>query len=83
MPRKKKALGRPARGYPPRIDATAEQIAQVFMRTPTPGAPVDTSKVYRCVDCERAVFYAEILYNDRRCKECHEAPATWPGPFSG
>ena len=34
MPRKKKQLGRPARGLPPRIDATGEEIAQVFIRSP-------------------------------------------------
>lgn len=37
MPRKRKELGRPARPYPPLIDATAEELAQVFMRTAPPG----------------------------------------------
>ena len=31
MPRKKKERGRPVeKGYPPRIDATPEEIAQAF-----------------------------------------------------
>ena len=67
-------MGRPARGLPPRIDATAEEIAQVFMRTPPPGPSLDLSKVYRCTDCERAIYYPEILYRGGRCEECHKAP---------
>jgi hypothetical protein len=60
---------------PPRIDATAEEIAQVFMRTPPPGPPVDLEKVYRCVACEREVYYPEILYRDGRCEDCRKASA--------
>ena len=45
MPRKRKERGRPARKYPPKIDATAEEIAQVFMRTPPPGPEIDESRV--------------------------------------
>ena len=69
MPRKKKEIGRPARPLPPRIDATAEEIAQVFMRTPPPGPSIDESRVYRCADCQREVNYPEILYRDGRCAE--------------
>lgn len=74
MPRKKKERGRPVRGYPPRIDATPEQLAEVLLRAGRPTKPVDDSRVYRCVDCKRAVYYPETLYNDGRCPECH---ATW------
>ena len=74
MPRKKKQWGRPARGLPPRIDATGEEIAQVLMRTRPPGPPVDLEKVYRCVSCEREVNYPDILYRDGRCGKCHPAP---------
>ena len=70
MPRKKRELGRPARGYPPRIDATVDELVEAFFRAP-PGAGVDEPKVYRCVDCKRAVYYPEILYRDGRCEECH------------
>ena len=74
MPRKKKVLGRPARGMPPRIEATPEEIARKFLRTPPPGPALDTSKVYRCGECQRAVYYPEVLYQDGRCEECHKAP---------
>lgn len=73
MPRKKKQVGRPARGLPPRIDATAEEIAKVFMRTRPPGPPVDLEKVYCCVVCKREVYYPEILYRDGRCEGCRAA----------
>ena len=69
MPRKKKERGRPARPLPPKIDATAEEIAQVFLRTPAPGPEIDETRVYRCADCVREVNYPEILYRDGRCLE--------------
>ena len=72
MARPKKERGRPARGLPPRIDATAEEIAQVFMRAKPPGPAVDLEKVYQCVDCERVVYWPEILYRDGRCEGCHK-----------
>lgn len=74
MPRKRKQLGRPARKLPPRIDATAEEIAQVFMRTPAPGPEIDESRVYRCADCGREVNHPEILYRDGRCEEHTSRP---------
>ena len=67
MPRKRKERGRPARPLPPRIDATAEEIAQVFLRTPPPGPEIDESRVYRCLDCGLEVHYPDILYQDGRC----------------
>ena len=73
MARPKKERGRPARGYPPRIDATAEEIARVFMRTKPPGPEVDLEKVYRCVECEREVYWPEILYRDGQCEDCRKA----------
>ena len=69
MPRKRKELGRPARPLPPRVDATAEEIAQVFTRTPAPRSEVDETRVYRCLDCGREVHHPEILYRDGRCEE--------------
>ena len=73
MPRKEKQRGRPARGLPPRIDAAPEEIAQVFMRSMTPGPAVDYSKVYRCGECQREVNYPEVLYRDGRCGDCRKA----------
>ena len=72
MAKSKKESGRPAKGYPPRIDATAEEIPQVFMRTKQSGPKVDFEKVYRCVECERVVEWPEKLYRDGRCEECRE-----------
>ena len=71
MPRRKKPMGRPSRPLPPRIDATAEEIADVFMRTPPPGPVVDYNKVYRCGECNRVVAYPEVLYRDGKCENCH------------
>ena len=75
MPRRKKERGRPVtRRLPPRIDATPEQLAQALF-----GLPVnhqwrfeqDGGAEYRCVACNREVYYPETLYNDGRCEECH------------
>ena len=69
MPRKKKERGRPARPLPPKIDATPEEIAQVFLRTPAPGPKIEETRVYRCADCGREVNYPETLYRDGRCAD--------------
>ena len=71
MPRKKKERDRPVRGYPPRIDATPDQLAEVLLRVGRPTEPIDDSKVYRCVVCKRDVYYPDTLYSDGRCPECH------------
>lgn len=61
--------GRPARPYPPRIDATPEQLLQAMFRA---GPAVQAAdRDYRCSDCGRAVHYPEILHRDNRCPECH------------
>ena len=77
MPRRKKELGRPLeRKYPPRVDATAEEMAQAMFSLPADheweykkGSP----KVYRCRDCGEAVYYPDTLYRDGRCETCHTA----------
>lgn len=78
MPRTKKERGRPLeRKYPPRIDATAEEIAQAMFALPKDHAweyERDGGKVYCCVACEREVYYPETLYRDGRCEGCHTAP---------
>ena len=73
MLRPKKERGRPLeKPYPPRIDATPEQLAQAFF-----GSSQDTPKrsmsAYRCTVCRREVHYPETLYNDGRCQGCHAA----------
>ena len=69
---KKKPKGRPSRPYPPRIDATPEEIARTVLNAGQPKARVK-SRDYRCGACGRAVHYPETLYNDGRCSECHGA----------
>ena len=77
--RKKKELGRPAKKknlYPPRVDATPEDMAQAVLALPAgrkweymEAGPEGT--VYRCGDCEREVHYPDTLYRDGRCTSCH------------
>ena len=65
-----KEPGRPlGRKYPPRIDATPEEIALVFLRTPTSEA-TNAEHIYRCVGCNREVYYPETLYRDGKCESC-------------
>ena len=67
----KKPRGRPMeKGYPPRIDATPEELARVVLNGGRPKARAK-SRTYRCVTCGRAVFYPATLHNDGRCPECH------------
>ena len=75
MPRKKKPRGRPARPLPPRIDATAEEIAdrvlQVKPKRKFSDSPAQIE--YKCGKCTRLVAYPEILYQDGLCGGCHAA----------
>ena len=69
----KKPRGRPMKkGYPPRIDATPEEIARIVLKGGRPTGRVK-SRTYRCGACGRAVYYPETLYRDGRCPECHGA----------
>ena len=61
------------RPYPPRVDATPEEMAQAML-----GLPADhkweyqeTEPEYRCSDCGREVHYPETLFRDGRCKSCY------------
>ena len=75
MPRQKKQRGRPPRLLPPRIDATAEEIAERVLqvrpkrRFNDPPAQIG----YKCGECNRLVAYPEILYQDGLCSGCHSA----------
>ena len=78
-PRRKKERGRPLENrYPPRVDATPEDIAQAMFSLPAgrkweymETGPEGT--VYRCVNCVREVHYPDTLYSDGRCERCHAA----------
>ena len=83
--RKKKELGRPAKKknlYPPRVDATPEDMAQAMFSLPAgrkweyleagPEGPV-----YRCADCEREVNYPTL------CTKTDDASPATPSPFRG
>ncbi len=60
------------RKYPPRIDATPEQLVQAMFNTPH-DAVLKERDEYKCSDCGREVYYPETLYAGSRCSECHEA----------
>ena len=75
MPRPKKERGRPLeRLYPPRIDATAEDIAKAMFAMPADHKwqyeAVEGGAVYRCGECGEAVYYPATLYQDGRCSDC-------------
>ena len=72
MTEQKKPQGRPSRKYPPRIDATPEEIARVVLNAGRPTGPVK-DRDYSCRACERDVNYPETLYRDGLCPECHAA----------
>ena len=69
---REKDKGRPSRKYPPRIDATPEEIVRVVLSGRLQKGPVKDLD-YRCDVCEREVNYPETLYNDGMCLECHAA----------
>ena len=81
MPRRKKERGRPPKAknlYPPRVDATAEEMARAMFGLPAdhqweyPGAGAE-GPVYRCAGCRREVRFPEPLYRDGLCEPCHNA----------
>ena len=73
MPRSKRDRGRPLKNkYPPRIDASPEEIAEAFFSFPA-NRPVKSKDSYRCADCGAEVNYPDTLYNDGRCEKCHKA----------
>lgn len=70
--RKRKDRGRPMQThYPPKIDTTPSDLAQILFRTPPTNKPV-TGRNYYCRDCKRLVAYPETLYDDGRCETCHK-----------
>ena len=74
--RKKKERGRPLKKrYPPRVDATPEEMAQAMFAMPAgrKWEYQETEPEYRCVDCKQAVHYPDTLYRDGRCETCHAA----------
>ena len=74
MPRKKKERGRPIEHrYPPRTDATVDELVEAFFRA-GPATAVDESREYNCGACGREVYYPEVLYRDGRCEQCREVP---------
>ena len=70
MTEQKKPQGRPGRQYPPRIDATPEELARTVLNSGRPKARVK-SRTYCCGACGRAVYYPETLHQDGHCPECH------------
>ena len=74
MPRKKKERGRPIEHrYPPRIDATVDELVEAFFRV----GPLKVSnepREYNCAGCGRGVYYPEVLYRDGKCADCTSRP---------
>ena len=68
MPRKKNGQGHK---YPPKIDATAEEMAQAVLQLPAKhrSGYKDLNRL-RCVECKRSVYYPETLYRDGLCERC-------------
>ena len=64
MARAKKQRGRTARRLPPRTDATVDELVEAFFKG-TPKTVISEPKEYRCTDCQREVYYPEILYRGR------------------
>ena len=79
--RRRKA-GRPVLAYPPRIDATPDELVDAMFRlTPEQAKDIRENagkREYRCSDCQRTVNYPETLYNDGRCEKCHKKPPVEP-----
>ena len=74
MAKKKKERGRPMkRKYPPRVDATPEEMARAMFALPAghKWEYEESAPVYRCADCAEAVYYPNTLYRDGRCEACH------------
>ena len=69
----RRGRGRPAkRVLPPRINVTAERLAQSVLRVKPPvRQTMYPEKALQCAQCERDVAYPEILYDDGRCADCH------------
>ena len=59
---------------PPRVNASADELATLFMNTPAPGPDADLGKVFQCADCGRKVEFPEILYRDGQCEQCRTVP---------
>ena len=71
MPQKRnRGQGRPAlHTLPPRIDASPEDIASVFFRSP--GTTDTTPRKYNCRSCGSRVIYPDVLFDDGKCGRCH------------
>lgn len=72
----KRERGHPVdKPYPPRIDATADELVQTVLKGKPPKSWKYMQKggdIYHCGTCQREVSYPEILYRDGNCEACHE-----------
>ena len=69
--------------YPPRTDATAEELAQalfVLPQDPEWQHENDGGTEYRCVGCGEAVHYPDTLTRAGLCAPCQEALPSLAGP---
>ena len=56
-------------GFPPRINATPEEIARASLSVRPRKVE---GRVYKCVECERVVEWPIILDDDGTCSNCAE-----------
>ena len=71
----KRERGRPLeRRYPPRIDATAEDIAKAMFALPANHEWEYERETpdYRCEQCGQTVHYPKTLYQGGGCSDCRE-----------
>ena len=70
MAQQKRPRGRPrTTQLPPRADATPEELVQAFFQG-KPGDELDLPMFYYCAECGEQVSFPEVLYRDKRCKDC-------------
>ena len=74
MAEQKRRRGRPtAHPLPPRADATPEELVQAFFQG-KPGDEQDFPAAYYCAECRERLSFPEVLYRDKRCKDCTAYP---------
>ena len=70
--RRTKQRGRPTQYLlPPRINATAEQLAAAVLSGKVRQVQEEQfPTAFNCEECGREVAHPEILYDDNRCADC-------------
>ena len=69
----KASRGRPPKQYPPKVDASAEDIAKAMFRLSQghQWAYLEEEPEDKCVRCGKPVHYPDTRYQDGTCAGCH------------